>query len=114
MKQSSPYSKFVEDFAVRQLVYGMAGTRDRNEGGVPSGDPLFDPGFFGGRRGSRGLDIDKANFEMWKRKMIEEGKVDNFFGPGAAPRSIAIQDVLNNMESTSVSPYFGVPNRRKK
>ena len=113
MEKSNPYRKFVENPAIRQFMFGMTGARDRNEGGIPSGNPLFDPGFLGERQGSRGLDIDTANLELWKRKMIEEGRFDDFLGVGGTPRTIAVQDMFNAMKSTSVSPYFGIPNRRR-
>ena len=100
-------SKFMEDPAIRQFMYGMTGARDRNEGGMPNGEP----GFFGGRNGSRGLDIDRANYELWKRKMAASGGMGFFGAREPAPKTIAAQDMFMRAKNRSKDKFFGNPGR---
>ena len=108
-KRVNPYERFLEDPELRQFIYGMTGARDRNEGGIPSGNSLFDPGFFGGPKGSIGLDIDTANYEGWRRKVA--GDEIGFFGKERSPGSVLMQDIVSNARTRSTSPYFGIPNK---
>ena len=98
-------SAFLEDPRIRQRMYEQQLLADRNEGGVPSGHPAFEPGFFGGPAGSKGLDIDAANFEMWKRKMAQDGG-PGFFGRESAPQSVAVQRMFQAQKARPSDSWF--------
>ena len=110
-KKDNPYAKFMEDPEVRQFMYGLEGTRDRNEGGMPSGHPAFDSGYMGMPIGTNGLDIDAANFEMWKRKQVEQEALGQFWGNKSSPSTVRWQDIFAGSKNNSKNWYFGNPGR---
>ena len=87
-------SAFMEDPVIRQQMYEKYGYADRNEGGVPSGNSMFDRGNFG--RAFRGLDIDSANFELWKQRMTEQDGRTFLGATEPIPKSVATQRAFQN------------------
>jgi hypothetical protein len=105
--KQNPYKKFEEDLMLRQLMYEKYGLADRNEGGMPLGEPSF----FG--KGTRRLDIDDANFQLWKQRMQETGGLGFFGASEPAPKSVAIERAFESQKAMPSNPwFFGVPPRR--
>ena len=108
--KQNPYKKFEEDFMLRQLMYEKYGLADRNEGGMA----LPEASFFGNRNnGSRGLDIDAANYELWKQRMEETGGFGPFGASEPAPKSVAVERMFEQQKARPNEHwFFGMPPRR--
>jgi hypothetical protein len=98
--------KFMENPIIRKAMYEKYGLADRYEGDtVPTRDQKFLAG------GYKPLDIDKANFELWKERNQDDIGILGAKEP--MPKSVMVQRAFesmrnkNNYTNPIVKFFFG-------